>query len=77
MRKLIIALSLLSAPACAKDITVTFTEEELKVQMALNEVALKTAGEQAVDAYTVLRNKYREAAKPVEAAAPKKEAAPK
>ena len=77
MRKIILAAALLASPAFAKDITVTFTEEELKVQMAMNEVALKTAGEQAVDAYTVLRNKYREATKPVDPTAPKKEAAPK
>jgi hypothetical protein len=62
MRKeLILFSTLLAAPVAAKDITVTFTEEELKVQMAMNDQALRAAGSAAAQAFVVLDNKYKAA----------------
>jgi hypothetical protein len=71
MRFAILTAAFLAAtPVVAKEITVKFSEEELRVQHALNEIALKTAGDQSVDAYVALRAKYKaaieEASKPVE-----------
>lgn len=56
-----IAFVFAAGAALAKDVTVTFTEEELRIQQAMNELALKTAGDQAADAYVALRAKYRAA----------------
>lgn len=51
----------LTLPASAKEIVVKFTEEELRVQMSLNDVALKSAGGPAAEAYVVLDTKYKQA----------------
>ncbi len=51
-----------------KNLTVELTEEEARVALTMLEIALKATGDQAVDAYIVLRNKIRSApeAKPPE-----------
>ena len=57
---------LLTFPASAKEIVVRFTEEELRVQMSLNDVALKSVGGPAAEAYVVLDKKYKDATAKVE-----------
>jgi hypothetical protein len=44
-----------------KNLTVELTEEEARVTLTMLEIALKATGDQAVDAYLVLRNKIRSA----------------
>jgi hypothetical protein len=44
-----------------KNLTVELTEEEARVALTMLEIALKATGDQAVDAYIVLRNKIRSA----------------
>lgn len=44
------------------NIKVEFTEQEARVALTFFEIALKSAGDQAVDAYVVLRNKVKMAA---------------
>jgi ElaB/YqjD/DUF883 family membrane-anchored ribosome-binding protein len=75
MRLAILASALLvAAPAVAKEVTIKLTDDELRVQMSMNEIALKATGDAAADAYIALRAKYKaaveEANKPVE---PKKD----
>jgi hypothetical protein len=61
--KIIIAIlaASLSTTALAKDVIVHFSEDEIRVQANMNEIALKAAGDAAADAYVVLRAKYRAA----------------
>jgi len=40
---------------------VEMTEEEIRVQMNMNEIALKAVGDGAVDAYSLFRAKYKAA----------------
>jgi hypothetical protein len=50
-------------------IKVEFTEQEVRVALNFFELALKSAGDQAADAYIVLRDKLRTAAARAEAEA--------
>jgi len=77
MRLAILASALLvAAPAVAKDVTVKLTEEELRVQLSMNEVALKAAGDTAADAYVALRAKYKAAVEEANKSAPPAEPKP-
>lgn len=51
----------------AGEFTVSFTEQELRVQMAMNDAALKAIGGGAAEAFLVFNKKYSAALAPVEA----------
>lgn len=59
--KYLLAFLLFSSSALAKEIVVKFTEEELRVQMSLNDAALKSVGGPAAQAYVILDTKYKQA----------------
>ena len=71
----IAGLLLATTPAVAKDVTLTFTDQEQKVFLQMLDVALKQGGLQNLGAVAGFVKKYQDAVGPV-APAPAPEAAP-
>lgn len=71
MKKLIVVVALLvSAPAYAKDVTITLNDQEQKVFLALLDNALKQGGLANLQAVIQFMQKYQQAVGPVVAPKP-------
>lgn len=72
-----LVLALLAAPAAAKDVSLTLSDQEQKVFLALLDAALKSGGLNNLQAVAQFISKYQQAIKDQPAPAPAPEAKPK